>query len=434
MPRDATPSDGTAPAPSPSPDTPVAPVVAPPRHLATLAAAEEAGRRGDWASVATGIQQARAEGAPAIPDWLETGLADHLAPPTLEVLEPTEGGEVEEGTVRVRGRFVSKRPGDVLRVDGSVVAAAGGTFEAGVEKMLGPQTVAFEVRDGAEVRASVARTFFVRPSRRGVPGWAHVADDQILAARAAGVPVAFENRLRMRFVYVPAGTFTMGSPETELFHEDDEPMRAVTIARPFYVAVTEATWAQSDGWNPADPDGAKGGAGAVQVETPPADRAMPRPIRRFTDAAAFAAWVGQRDAPRRYRIPREDEWEYAARATTETPFPVGDLMTSDDANVDGERPYGASPKSAYRRRLLPVGRFMHNPWGLYDVLGSLWEWTEAVTVPGGASASGAPTPVLRGGAYVSAVRDARSANRAAVRDGESDVAGVRLILDPAGVR
>ena len=48
-----------------------------------------------------------------------------------------------------------------------------------------------------------------------VPSWAHVAPEQIAEARKYGVPVAFENCIGMRFVLVPAGTFTMGSPETE---------------------------------------------------------------------------------------------------------------------------------------------------------------------------------------------------------------------------
>ena len=48
-----------------------------------------------------------------------------------------------------------------------------------------------------------------------IPSWAHVAPAQVEAVKEAGVPVAFENSIGMRFVLIPAGTFTMGSPETE---------------------------------------------------------------------------------------------------------------------------------------------------------------------------------------------------------------------------
>ena len=74
-----------------------------------------------------------------------------------------------------------------------------------------------------------------------VPDWAKVAPDQIVEAKKHGVPVAFENDIGMRFVLIPAGTFTMGSPEDEEGRDDDETQHEVTITKPFYMQTTEVT-------------------------------------------------------------------------------------------------------------------------------------------------------------------------------------------------
>ena len=77
-----------------------------------------------------------------------------------------------------------------------------------------------------------------------VSDWAKVSDAQKAAAKEAGVPVAFENSIGMRFVLIPAGTFTMGSPGTEEGRDDDEVQHEVVLTKPFYLGVTEVTNAQ----------------------------------------------------------------------------------------------------------------------------------------------------------------------------------------------
>jgi formylglycine-generating enzyme required for sulfatase activity len=79
------------------------------------------------------------------------------------------------------------------------------------------------------------------------------------------------------------------------------------------------------------------------------------------------------------RLHWEDEWEYACRAGTTTPFHWGPTITSDVANFDGTHSYGVGPAGEFRKRLTPVGSFGRaNPFGLFDMHGHVWEWRSDV--------------------------------------------------------
>ena len=82
------------------------------------------------------------------------------------------------------------------------------------------------------------------PPPPAVPQWAKVSPEQIAAAKAAGVPVAVENSIGMRFVLIPAGTFTMGSPVTENGRLRGEAAHEVEITKPFYLSIHETTNSQ----------------------------------------------------------------------------------------------------------------------------------------------------------------------------------------------
>ncbi|WP_008310137.1 SUMF1/EgtB/PvdO family nonheme iron enzyme [Leptolyngbya sp. PCC 6406] len=87
-----------------------------------------------------------------------------------------------------------------------------------------------------------------------------------------------------------------------------------------------------------------------------------------------------------YRLPSESEWEYACRASTETPFHFGETITTDLANYRGQDweykgttypgNYGQGPKGTYRKKTLDVGSFPPNAFGLYDMHGNVWEWCQ----------------------------------------------------------
>jgi formylglycine-generating enzyme required for sulfatase activity len=202
-------------------------------------------------------------------------------------------------------------------------------------------------------------------------------------------------------VIIPAGSFTMGSPENEPQRKKDEgPQHKVTISKPFAVgkfAVTFAEW---------DACVAAGGCGAYKPEDGGWGRGD-RPVinMNWSDAKAYVAWLSKKTGAT-YRLLSEAEREYAARAGTATPFWWGSSIMPEQANYDDNYVLyiGGGKKRKYRT--VPVNSFKSNPWGLYQVHGNVWEWVEdcwhdnysGAPTDGSAWASGdCSRRVLRGG-------------------------------------
>jgi formylglycine-generating enzyme required for sulfatase activity/predicted Ser/Thr protein kinase len=191
------------------------------------------------------------------------------------------------------------------------------------------------------------------------------------------------NGVSVEMVYIPGGTFTMGSPETEAESEGNEkPQHQVTI-QPFYMGkytVTQAQWKAvallpkiKRDLNP-DPSYFKGNN---------------RPVERVSwyDAVEFCARLSQKTGCN-YRLPSEAEWEYACRAGTRTPFHFGETITPDLANYNGNYTYANAPKGKYREETVDVGSFPPNAFGLYEMHGNVWEWCAD---PRHGNYNGAPT-------------------------------------------
>jgi formylglycine-generating enzyme required for sulfatase activity len=211
-------------------------------------------------------------------------------------------------------------------------------------------------------------------------------------------------------VGIPAGTFLMGSPDSEPSRDTDEgPQRRVSIGR-FAIGKTEVTqgqWRALMGSNPS-------------FFTQCGDDC---PVERvsWNDAQDYLRRLSERTG-RKYTLPSEAQWEYAARAGTTTPFHTGPTITTEQANFDGRSANIGSAKGIYRRTTVKVGSFAPNGFGLHDVHGNVWEWvqdcydTQAYSgkAPGNGSAyevAGCPARVLRGGAWGGSGRDLRVANR-----------------------
>jgi len=149
----------------------------------------------------------------------------------------------------------------------------------------------------------------------------------------------------------------------------------------------------------------------------------------WTDAQAYAAWLSQ-TTKRRYRLPTETEWEYAARAGTTTDFWWGEQGAQGKANCDG-------CGSGARDRTLESGAFPVNAWGLFDVSGNVAEWTcsEYAKSYAGAErdcvdADSLRDRVVRGGAWSQKPESVRSANRSsAPADLASDSLGFRIAAE-----
>ena len=215
-----------------------------------------------------------------------------------------------------------------------------------------------------------------------------------------------KSQTKIDLVYVPAGTFMMGSGDG---YEAEMPVHRVTIREGFYIGryeVTQAQWLALMGGNPS---GFKG------CDQCPVDQVS------WNDVQEFIRRMNARGDGYTYRLPTESEWEYACRAGTTTEFAFGDSLSSEQANFDGSQPFGSAPKGVSRQKTTPVGSFQPNAWGLYDMHGNVWEWCEDVWhenyngAPKDGSAwlnGGDPSRrVLRGGAYYLGASYLRSANR-----------------------
>ena len=230
-------------------------------------------------------------------------------------------------------------------------------------------------------------------------------------------------------VVVPAGSFMMGSPVSEAERVGNEgPRHRVTIGLSFAVGVYEVTFA---GWEACV---GAGGCGGHR----PGDEGWGRGRRpvinvSWEDAREYVRWLS-RETGEQYRLLTEAEWEYVARAGTTTArywgaSESGQCGYGNGLDLDFERKYRealAEVNAAWVRcsdgysATAPVGSFRPNAFGLYDVLGNVWEWTEDCS---NASYSGAPSDgsawesgdcsrrVLRGGSWSYAPWDLRSAIR-----------------------
>jgi serine/threonine-protein kinase len=172
---------------------------------------------------------------------------------------------------------------------------------------------------------------------------------------------ALTNSIGMEMVYVPAGSFIMGSENGD---SDEKPMHRVTISSGFYMGryeVTQAQWQAVMGTNPSDFKG---------CDNCPVEQVS------WDDAQEFIRQMNARGDGYTYRLPTEAEWEYACRAGTTTAFAYGDLLSSEQANFDGKHPYGGASKGVYRQKTTLVGSFQPNAFGLYDMHGNVWEWCQ----------------------------------------------------------
>ena len=200
---------------------------------------------------------------------------------------------------------------------------------------------------------------------------------------------------------IPAGSFVMGSPADEPARQPQEgPQVEVTIPRAFALGAKEVTFEQ---WDACVADGAC--AAYAPYDAGWGRGARPVVNVSWEDAQAYADWLSKKTG-HAYRLPSEEEWEYAARAGAKTPFAAGAFISTDQANFDGAHPYGGDP-GKIRGRTTPVGAFAANPFGLYDMNGNVWEWVadcwsashENAPAHGEARGGACSSRVLKGGAW-----------------------------------
>ncbi|MCY2931705.1 MAG: formylglycine-generating enzyme family protein [Planctomycetota bacterium] len=206
----------------------------------------------------------------------------------------------------------------------------------------------------------------------------------------------FTNSMGMTLAYIPPGEFVMGSPPTEDGRAEHETQHKVTLTQGFYIGIHTVTQAQ---WKAVMGDSAS----RFKGDDLPVDEVV------WDDAATFCKRLGQKEG-KPYRLPTEAEWEYACRAGTTTVYSTG----QSEAGLGEAAWYGGNSESNATH---PGGLKKPNAWGLYDMLGNVWEWCNdgygeypsgAVTDPAGADDS---RRVLRGGDWRCGPLFCRAAHR-----------------------
>lgn len=208
-------------------------------------------------------------------------------------------------------------------------------------------------------------------------------NSQTTSAREYGLEPFFQDSLRSgllgpKLAVIPAGEFEMGSPANEFGHRREEyPQYTVRLdyafaigqmplmAEEFELFRTATEWQLRPDliWH-------QGRYPVINV--------------RMSDIKLYLTWLSEQTGYK-YRLPTEPEWEYAARAGTDTPFCFGSNVSCKDVNFNPIFPYqeAAEKKRWYLPRCIPsvsaseVGLRAANQWGLYDVHGNVWEFTSS---------------------------------------------------------
>lgn len=245
------------------------------------------------------------------------------------------------------------------------------------------------------------------------------------------IPDEQGNKITQRMRWIEPGAFVMGSPENEPGHCGDEcPRHLVTIRHGFWLfdtACTQALWE------------------AVMGENPSRFNSPTRPVEQvsWNQIQDFIQQINEQISGLNLVLPTEAQWEYACRSGTETAIYTGKMEILGVCNAPALDPiawYGANsgvdfelengydssgwPEKQYphaRAGTHPVGLKQPNPWGLYDMLGNVWEWTRdhwhdnyhGAPTDGSAwmSANAGALRVGRGGAWNSHASSVRAAYR-----------------------
>ncbi len=250
----------------------------------------------------------------------------------------------------------------------------------------------------------------------------------------------YTNSIGMKMVLIPAGTFTMGSPESEMGHSPEEsPTNEVTLDQPYYMSTTEITSGQYQllmGKSPAWTAGRVRGGTEWPVESV-----------TWQEAQEFCKRLNERDRTRQrgwsYRLPTEAEWEYACRAGTTTAFSFGEQLRPEHGETTLPEP-SEIPEEENKVRLptMPskVGLSQPNGFGLFDMHGNVAEWCQDYYVrsypEGQRQNPSGPTSgdirSVRGGSFDQLPLQCRSAVRKGMQPEVRDrTVGFRVVLAPA---
>lgn len=216
----------------------------------------------------------------------------------------------------------------------------------------------------------------------------------------------------IQFSKIPSGEFLMGSPLEEANRDKDEaPQQKVTVES-YWIGtfeVTQKQWLAVMGYNPS----------IFKQKVNHLD--FPVETVTWLECQAFIEKLNQLGMGS-FRLPTEEEWEYACRAGTTSAYYWGEY----------ENEWKVTTMAWINSRSMattnPVGTKPANPWGLYDMIGNVWEWTNTSYAKYGEQASNDSLKVFRGGSWFDFGNSQRSANRHKHRiDERYSTIGLRLV-------
>jgi formylglycine-generating enzyme required for sulfatase activity/serine/threonine protein kinase len=278
-------------------------------------------------------------------------------------------------------------------------------------------------------------------------------EDKTLDIRLNRIAMSISNNLGMEFVYIPPGTFTMGSPSNEPGRNKNEKQHQVTLTQGFYMQTTEVTvgqWrafvrdtayrseAETEGYIYIRIGKKLSKEKGLYWDKTRFSQTESNPVTcvSWNDVQSYIKWLNQKEG-NTYRLPTESQWEYACRAGSITAFANGGISEINcgyDPHLNAMGWYCGNSK----KKTHPVAKKKPNDWGLYDMHGNVWEWCQewygkypSSLVANPTGPPGGTHRVIRGGHFNKYARHCRSALRGkAPPDARGLGLGFRLLRNP----
>jgi formylglycine-generating enzyme required for sulfatase activity len=284
---------------------------------------------------------------------------------------------------------------------------------------LDVEVVEVEGTHGSHVPRSMMQSiaYFQRVSSQDIAPW----DGEVVPLHKSP-ELDLGNGIKIQLVRIEPGKFRIGSPPGEEGRRDDEEQHEVEITEPYGIGVyvvTQAQYRQVMGMKPSlfSPKGEgvyRDKVNGLNTDDFPVENVSWDDVMDFCRIVSLRS--GVKDKGWIVDLPTEAEWEYACRAGTETPFHFGDSLSSQQANFNGNSPYGGAAKGPSLGRTTQVGSYPPNAWGLYDMHGNVAQWCKDRYDNNNQDKVGrdGANRVARGGYWLFEAKSCRSASRHSV--------------------